>query len=85
MRYPPMDALFDAVYSVPIIDHYAHNLLISSEQDDYDLPSTINRASGPALQHARSNLAHLRALKQPAEVFQCESSWPVILEVIEAA
>lgn len=80
-----MDKLYSAVYSTPIIDHHAHNLLYASALHEHDLLSITSEASGVALQDATSTLAHIRAVKQLAEVLQCEASWPVVLKIIEGA
>ena len=80
-----MEQLYTAVYSTPIIDHHAHNLLYSTALHQYDLLAITSEASGPALEDATSTLAHIRAVKQLAEVLQCEAFWPVVQKVIEAA
>ena len=78
-----MDSLYNAVQSTPIIDHHAHNLLQSSAIDEYDLLSMTSEASGPALWHSTSTLAHIRAVKQLARVLGCNESWPAVQEAIK--
>ena len=78
-----MDSLFSAIQSTPIIDHHAHNLLQSSAIDEYDLLSMTSEASGPALWHSTSTLAHIRAVKQLARVLGCDESWPAVQKAIK--
>ena len=70
-----MDSLIEAIDSTPIIDHHAHNLLTASNIDTYDLLTITTEANGPALKHAPSTLAHIRAVKCLAEVLGCEPTW----------
>ena len=78
-----METLEDAIQLTPIIDHHAHNLLVSSAVDKHDLLSMTSEASGPALKHSTSTLAHIRAVKQLASVLDCENSWSAVQEAIK--
>ena len=77
-----MDSLVEAIDSTPIIDHHAHNLLTASNIDTYDLLTITTEANGPALKHATSTLAHIRAVKCLAEVLGCEATWDAVQEAI---
>ena len=78
-----MDSLHSAIQSTPIIDHHAHNLLQASAIDGYDLLSMTSEASGPALWHSTSTLAHIRAVKQLARILGCDKTWPAVQEAIK--
>lgn len=78
-----MDKLYDAIQATPIIDHHAHNLLVSSAIDGHDLLSMTSEATGPALQHSKSTLAHIRAVKQLSSVLKCENSWSAVQSAIK--
>ena len=78
-----MDNLFAAIQATPIIDHHAHNLLQSSVVDEYDLLSMTSEASGPALWHSTSTLAHFRAVRQLARVLGCDESWLAVQKAIQ--
>lgn len=77
-----MDSLIEAIDSTPIIDHHAHNLLTAAKIDTYDLLTITTEANGPALKHASSTLAHIRAVKCLAEVLGCEATWDAVQEAI---
>ena len=77
-----MDTLVEAIDSTPIVDHHAHNLLTASNIDAYDLLTITTEANGPALKHATSTLAHIRAVKCLAEVLGCEATWDAVQEAI---
>ncbi len=78
-----MEALYDAIDSTPIIDHHAHNLLQSHAFDDFELLSITSEATGPALGHSTSTLAHIRAVKQLASVLSCEETWLAVQEALK--
>lgn len=63
------------VFSFPIIDNHAHNLLREEEahgNTDYPFESVTSEAQGHALQeHVQSTLAHIRAIRQLAEFYDC--------------
>ena len=74
-----MEDLIKAIETTPIIDHHAHNLLIPSELNAYDLLSITSEARGPALkQGAPSTLSHLRAVHQLSELLGCEPNWDAV-------
>lgn len=77
-----MDSLIEAIDSTPIVDHHAHNLLTAADIDTYDLLTITTEANGPALKHASSTLAHIRAVKCLAEVLGCEATWDAVQEGI---
>lgn len=72
-----MDDLLRAIHATPIIDHHGHNLLLPShvQSPDYNFLTITSEASGLALEHATSTLAHLRAVKQLAKVLDCDPTW----------
>jgi hypothetical protein len=74
-----MDPLIQAIRETPIIDHHAHNLLLPSDTIRSFL-SITSEARGDALRHAKSTLAHMRAVKQLAEVLGCGPT----LEAVES-
>ena len=80
-----MEELYAVVQSTPIIDHHAHNLLLSEALDAHDLLAITSEAQGSALQNARSTLSHFRAVKQLSTTLQCEPSWEAVKEAIKAA
>lgn len=78
-----MEALFEAVYRTPIIDHHAHNLLLLEELSAHEFLSITTEAAGPALAHTGSTLAHMRAVKQLAQVLNCKPTWKVVQKRID--
>ena len=77
-----MQRLIDAIHKTPIIDHHAHPLLALPARNKHPLLSITTEAHGDAIQATRSSLAHLRAVKQLAEVLNCPSSWQDVTEAI---
>lgn len=74
--------LEDLIDSCPIIDHHVHAVAkkkTSAEFKDagFDLLSITSEASGAALQHATSTLAHHRAVKNLIDGFKDVSSEPI--------
>lgn len=73
------------IRSYPLIDNHAHNLLREEEahgNEHYPFESITSEAQGHALQeHVQSTLAHVRAVKQLAELLKC----PASLEDVKAA
>ena len=78
-----MDKLLEAIHQTPIIDHHAHNLLLPTELAQHPLLSITSEAAGPALEHAKSTLAHIRAVKQLAQTLGCEPTWEAVEARIE--
>ena len=77
------DSVREAIKTTPVIDHHAHNLLLSEEQDKHPLLSMTTEASGPALHHTSSTLAHMRAVRQLSEVLVCNPQWHLVQHSIE--
>ena len=79
-----MEDLIEAIETTPIIDHHAHNLLLSSEINAHNLLSITSEAQGPALkQGAPSTLAHLRAVHQLSKILECDATWTAVQAKIE--
>ncbi len=78
-----MNLLREAIKTTPIIDHHAHNLLLLHEQDKHPFLSITTEAAGPALDHAPSTLAHMRALQGLAVALRCAPNWDNILSVVK--
>lgn len=79
-----MEALIDAIQkNVPIIDHHAHNLLMPSSYTARPFLALTSEASGSALKHVSSTLAHIRAVKQLAGILHCEPNWEKVKIEIE--
>lgn len=79
-----MEALIDAIQNnIPIIDHHAHNLLMPSMCATRPFLALTSEASGPALKHVPSTLAHMRAVKQLAVILHCEPDWEKVKIEIE--
>ncbi|KAL9592606.1 MAG: hypothetical protein Q9179_006545 [Wetmoreana sp. 5 TL-2023] len=70
--------LLDCIQTTPVIDHHAHNILLPSEQENHPLLSITTEANGEALQHTSSTLAHMRAVRQLAEILECEPTWDIV-------
>ena len=70
-----IEQLRAAVQMTPIIDHHAHNLLLSSELEAHSMLSITTEATGSAIDQTTSTLAHLRAVHQLANILNCENSW----------
>ncbi|MCJ1288000.1 hypothetical protein MMC26_007353 [Xylographa opegraphella] len=78
-----MELLIEAVQRTPIIDHHAHNLLLPDELSAHDMLSMTTEATGPALAHTPSTLAHLRAVKQLAQILSCKPTWDAVQKRID--
>ncbi|PGH03641.1 hypothetical protein AJ80_08662 [Polytolypa hystricis UAMH7299] len=70
-----LKALEYLIASHPLIDNHAHNLLSALSASDYakyPFESVVSEAQGEALtDQSTKTLAHLRALKQLAEFYEC--------------
>ncbi|KAL8726133.1 MAG: hypothetical protein Q9181_006170 [Wetmoreana brouardii] len=73
-----MQQLLDCIQTTPVIDHHAHNILLPSEQESHPLLSITTEANGEALQHTPSTLAHMRAVRQLADILECEPTWNTV-------
>jgi Amidohydrolase len=70
--------VIDVLSAMPLLpQNHAHNLIVSTGEDE-DLECIVSEASGPALKHAPSSLAHIQAVTQLAELYNCEPSWEAI-------
>ncbi|KAI0447467.1 amidohydrolase-domain-containing protein [Xylaria telfairii] len=76
------DLLNKVIDTTPIIDHHAHPLLKSEFMSDHPLLSIATEADGDALEHTTSSLAHIRAVKQLAQVLGCEQTWDAVASSI---
>lgn len=78
VREPTVDDLRAIIRTYPLIDNHAHNLLREEEAEgnaDYPFESITSEAQGHALQeHVHSTLAHIRGIRQLAELFDCPPS-----------
>lgn len=84
-REPTFDDLKAIIRTYPLIDNHAHNLLREEEAEgnsEYVFESITSEAQGHALQeHVHSTLAHIRGVRQLAELFDC----PASLQDVKAA
>lgn len=75
VREPTIADLKAIIRTYPLIDNHAHNLLREEEAEgnsDYPFESITSEAQGHALQeHVHSTLAHIRGIRQLAELFDC--------------
>lgn len=77
-----LDDLRSIIRTFPVIDNHAHNLLKPEKaygSADIPLEQFTSEAHGDALaQGYSSTLAHIRAVKQLAQLYSCEESWPAV-------
>ncbi|RMZ87836.1 hypothetical protein DV736_g4933, partial [Chaetothyriales sp. CBS 134916] len=70
--------LRQVIRTFPVIDNHAHNLLDEDNaygNAEYPFESITSEAQGPALtDHVHTTLAHVRAVKQLAELYQCSAT-----------
>ncbi|MCJ1384976.1 hypothetical protein MMC17_008094 [Xylographa soralifera] len=78
-----MERLIEAIQHTPIIDHHAHNLLLSEELSAHDILSMTTEATGSALANTPSTLAHMRAVKQLAQILSCKPTWDAVQKRID--
>ena len=85
VREPTSEDLNAVIRTYPLIDNHAHNLLREEEAEgnsDYVFESITSEAQGHALQeHVHSTLAHIRGIRQLAQLFDC----PASLQDVKAA
>ena len=79
-----MDALREVIKTTPIIDHHAHNILLEREQDKHSILSMTTEAAGTALNHTPSTLAHMRAVRQLAEILPCQPNWESVQSKVKS-
>ncbi|GAM83144.1 hypothetical protein ANO11243_011300 [Dothideomycetidae sp. 11243] len=77
-----LSELRDAIEACPIIDNHAHNLLRSEKLGNHSLLECVTEARGEALKDTPRSLAHLRAIKQLRELYECEptATWDDLLK-----
>ncbi|KAL8638756.1 MAG: hypothetical protein Q9228_004120 [Teloschistes exilis] len=71
--------LLECIWTTPVIDHHAHNILLESHQESHPILSMTTEATGKALQQTPSTLAHMRAVRQLANILNCEPEWETVL------
>ncbi|KAJ8129777.1 hypothetical protein O1611_g3851 [Lasiodiplodia mahajangana] len=69
--------------TTPIIDNHAHPLLKAQFMSHHSLLSIATEANGDALLDSTSSLAHIRAVKQLAQILGCEQTWDAVASSIE--
>jgi hypothetical protein len=76
-----LDDLRNLIQFHPIIDNHAHNLLKASSAADttnFPLETITSEAHGAALEQTSKTISHNIAVKQLAELFQCEPTWVAV-------
>ncbi|KAI8944297.1 amidohydrolase-domain-containing protein [Xylaria longipes] len=76
------DLLNRVIDTTPIIDNHAHPLLKGEFMSDHPLLSIATEADGDALEHTSSSLAHVRAVKQLAQILGCKQTWDAVASSI---
>ncbi|EJD46922.1 hypothetical protein AURDEDRAFT_62900 [Auricularia subglabra TFB-10046 SS5] len=61
--------------SFPIIDNHTHNLLKSAHRSTFSVDGLTTEASGEALSDALHTIAHMRATRQLAKLYECAPDW----------
>lgn len=74
-----------AVWTTPVIDNHAHNLLDPSRAKGFPFHLITSEARGEALENTFSTLSHLRALKQLKRLYEYDGperdwTWDRLLE-----
>ncbi|KAI0179527.1 glutamine synthetase/guanido kinase [Hypoxylon sp. FL1284] len=72
-----------AIDSTSLLDNHAHPLLTPEKQKTRPFLSIASEAGGEALQDSKASLAHVRAVKQLAEVLGCEQTWDAVVANVE--
>ncbi|THZ73677.1 glutamine synthetase/guanido kinase [Aureobasidium pullulans] len=77
-----LDDLRKVIQSCPVIDNHAHNLLLPSKQEAYDLLSATTEAQGDALTDTHTSLSHIRAVRQLRELYDLDNDaqWEDLME-----
>jgi hypothetical protein len=76
-----LDDLRNLIQFHPIIDNHAHNLLKATSAADttnFPLETITSEAHGAALEQTSKTISHHIAVKQLAELFQCEPTWGAV-------
>ncbi|KAI8633564.1 glutamine synthetase/guanido kinase [Xylariaceae sp. FL1651] len=82
-KFEQFELLNHVLDTVPIIDNHAHPLLKSEFMSSQPLLSIATEANGDALKDTWSSLAHIRAIKQLAQILGCEQTWDAVASSIE--
>src|SRR6266498_4949114 len=80
-----IDELQKVIRTHPLIDNHAHNLLRPEELSVHPFESITSEAGEEALKDTFYSLSHLRAVKQLAQLFECEEDWTEITKAREAS
>ncbi|KAI5237679.1 glutamine synthetase/guanido kinase [Aureobasidium subglaciale] len=77
-----LDDLRNVIRSCPVIDNHAHNLLLPSKQEAYDLLSATTEAHGDALSDTHTSLSHIRAVRQLRELYDLrnDANWDDLMQ-----
>lgn len=67
--------LQQAALSFPIIDNHTHNLLKAAHRSTFSVDGLTTEASGEALADALHTVAHMRATRQLAQLYECAPEW----------
>ncbi|KAL7623107.1 hypothetical protein AAE478_006786 [Parahypoxylon ruwenzoriense] len=78
LAYDDLKLLNEAIDTTPLVDNHAHPLLKAESVSKHPLLSIASEASGDALDHSRTSLAHLRAVKHLAGALGCEQTWDAV-------
>lgn len=78
-----MASLKGAIQNIPIIDHHAHNLLLPNELSAHPSLSITTEAADGALEHTKSSLSHIRAVKQLSDILNCEANWDSVQSCLD--
>lgn len=79
-----MGSLKQAIHTIPIIDHHAHNLLLAANIQNRNRLSIFTEANGSALEDSTSSLAFQRGVRQLSCVLGCENTWDAVEQAILA-
>ncbi|KAI0430444.1 glutamine synthetase [Xylaria sp. FL1042] len=82
-KFEHYELLNTVLETIPIIDNHAHPLLKSEFMSSHALLSIATEANGDALNDTFSSLAHIRAVKQLAQILGCEQTWDAVVSSIE--
>lgn len=73
-----LEDLRNTIWNYPMIDNHAHPLLLPPYQKTREFESVVSEAHGEALGQSVDTLAHYRAVKQLAQLYECEEDWEEI-------
>ncbi|KAH7098269.1 amidohydrolase-domain-containing protein [Auriculariales sp. MPI-PUGE-AT-0066] len=75
------ERLMHTALRYPIIDNHCHNLLKATSRDHFTLErltSENDGSPGDGLPHASFTLAHMRAVRQLAKLYECDPNWAAV-------